>query len=149
MPENTRIEGQASRPARPTIAPMPGTGTIVGAPGGRPAPVLPSDPTFWRRLLAPLLVVPAAFLLGIVVVGVLTPTPMGQRGVQTIAQVVVSAAILILAVVVWQSLPAHERRAAVALKHSWGGAIGLGVVVAAGILLFSVSLVAVAWRVDP
>jgi CAAX protease family protein len=115
-------------------------------------PVAAPEPVparFWWRVLSPVAAVLAAFVLGGVVAGALVATPLGDDAVNTIASVVVSLAILLLALALRQTLPPHERRAAVALKHSAGGALGIGITVGIGILIGTVSVFALATAIDP
>jgi membrane protease YdiL (CAAX protease family) len=109
----------------------------------------PPRDEFWRRALLPIGVVPLAFLIAIVFLGLLELTPMGDRARGVIASFVASLAILLLALALRARLPAHLARASTALKHSAGGALGLGLTVGAGLLVATASVFAFAVWVDP
>src|SRR6266508_5850493 len=110
---------------------------------GRPVP------GFWWRTLAPIGVVPIALFVALIVLVVLAPTPLGDRSRGVIAGAAASALILVLALALRATLPSHLEYWSTALKHTWGGAVGLGVTVGAGLLVATVSIVALASAIDP
>jgi membrane protease YdiL (CAAX protease family) len=106
-------------------------------------------PGFWWRTLAPIAAVPLALLVALVLAVALAPTPLGDRSRAVIAGLAASALILVLALALRAALPRHLAHWSTAVKHTWGGAVGLGVVVAAGLLVATVSIVALASAIDP
>ena len=111
--------------------------------------VAPPDPGFWWRTLSPLGVVPVALAGALVLVLALAPLPLGDTSRGVIAGMVAEALILAMALALRAGLPAHLRRLTTALKHSRRGALGIGLVVGAGLLVATVSVVALASWVDP
>lgn len=119
--------------------------TLDPAPLGPPAPPPPPGasrpPGFWWRVLSPPGAVVAAFVGALVAAAVLSATPMGEDALVTVLQFVASSLILLFAALLWRQLPAHERRAVLAIKMSrrrvvlTGIGIGLLIVVGAAILL--------------
>ncbi len=107
------------------------------------------EPSSWWRVLAPLAAVPLALAAGVILLAALAPAPLGDRSREVIASAAASAFILALALALRATLPAHLARLTTALKGGAGGAAGLGVVIGAGLLVGTVTVVAVASAIDP
>lgn len=104
---------------------------------------------FWWRTLAPIGAVPVALAAALVLLAALAPTPIGDEGRGVIAGFVASALILLFALVLRSTLPGHLAYWSTALKHTWGGAVGLGATIGAGLLVGTLAIVAFATAVDP
>lgn len=104
---------------------------------------VPGSPGFWWRVLSP----PGAVLLAFIVLFVVAGVGFAAFGeehedsIGTIAVVVGGAAILGFGLLLLRRLPEHERRVALARKHTLRGAvlhgvnIGIGMVIAAGVII--------------
>jgi membrane protease YdiL (CAAX protease family) len=101
-----------------------------------PAPA-DARPGFLWRLLSPIGAVLLAFVLLAAGAGALTATSLSDDGTAAVLAAVTSFLLLVFGVLLWLRLPAHERRTAIALKHTLGGAIGLGVTLGIGIIIGS------------
>jgi membrane protease YdiL (CAAX protease family) len=126
--------------------------TLDPAPLGPPPPPPPPavrPPGFWWRVLSPPGAVVVAFVGAMVAAAVLSATPMGEDALVTVLQFVASSLILAFGVLLWRGLPAHERRAVLAIKRSrprviWTG-IGMGLLIVFGAAL----LLAIGSAIDP
>lgn len=96
---------------------------------------------FWPRVLRPIGAVLLAFGLSIPLVAVLTGAGLSDESVSAIFMLVGSALIALFGFIFLTALAPHERRLALATKHSAGGAIGLGVVIGIGIVIGSGAIV--------
>ncbi len=105
-------------------------------------------PGFLWRLLSPIGAVLAAFVLLAIAAGALSATDLSDDGITAVLSLVTSLLLLAFGVALWRRLPAHERRATVALKHSAGGAIGLGLTIGIGIIIGSAAIIAAGGAVD-
>jgi membrane protease YdiL (CAAX protease family) len=111
----------------------------------------PADhrPGFLWRLLSPIGAVLLAFVLLVVGAGVLSVTSLSEDGTTAVLSAVTSLLLLVFGLLLWLRLPEHERRAAVALKHSAWGAVGLGVTVGIGIIIGSGAILVAGSAIDP
>jgi membrane protease YdiL (CAAX protease family) len=114
----------------------------------RPAPA-PAPPGFWWRVLSPVGAVLLAFLLLVVGAGILDATSISDDGAAAILSFATSVLLLVFGVLLWLRLPAHERRAAVALKHSAWGAVGLGVTIGIGLVIGAATIILIGTAIDP
>jgi len=107
-----------------------------------PAP----SPGFWWRVLSPVGAVLLAFVL-LIVASVVLYSLAGDETAGTVAVTLGGLAIVLFALLLLQRLPAHERRRALAVKHSVPGTVlmginvGLGLVIASGALIYLGTLV--------
>jgi membrane protease YdiL (CAAX protease family) len=106
-------------------------------------------PGFLWRLLSPIGAVLLAFVLLVAGAGALSATSLSDDGTAAVLAAVTSLLLLVFGVLLWHGLPAHDRRAAVALKHSPGGAIGLGVTVGIGIIIGAGAILVAGSAIDP
>ena len=113
-----------------------------------PAPAA-DRPGFRWRVLSPIGAVLLAFAVLLVAAGVLQATPLSDDASTAILQFGTSLLLLAFALILLNRLPAHERRAATALKHSLGGAIGMGVTLGIGIVILAGSIILLGQAVDP
>jgi membrane protease YdiL (CAAX protease family) len=100
-------------------------------------------------VLSPPGAVIAAFVGALIAASVLSATSMGEEALVTILQFIASSLILAFGYILWQQLPAHERRLALAMKMPpwkvvWTG-IGIGLLIVVGAAL----LLAVGAQIDP
>ncbi|MFP5451421.1 MAG: CPBP family intramembrane glutamic endopeptidase [Thermoleophilia bacterium] len=121
---------------------------ISGPPPSPPPGPLPERAGFWGRVARPIGAVLLAFGLSIPLAAVLLGTDLSDDSVNAIFALVGSALILLFGYVFLTALPAHERRWVTALKHTRGGAVGLGVVIGIGIIIASASLIVLGTLVD-
>jgi hypothetical protein len=89
-----------------------------------------------------------ALALAIVAYAALAASPLGDEGVAAVATVLTGVLIVALALLMWRGLPAHERRLALARKHSRGGAVGQGVNIGIGLVIGALAVIAAATLVD-
>ena len=108
----------------------------------------PARVEFWGRVLPPLAAVGLAFALAITLAVTLMSTDLSEDSVNALFMAVGSALIALFGYLVLRRLPAHERRLALAVKHSRAGTVGLGVVIGIGIIIGSVTLIALGTVVD-
>lgn len=104
-------------------------------------------PGFWWRVLSPLGAVLLAFVV-LVIASVVLYALTDEDTAGPIAVSIGSLVILLFAVLLLQRLPAHERRAATALKHSPAGAVLMGVNVGLGLVILSGALIYLGTVVD-
>lgn len=90
-----------------------------------------------------------AFIALAVGAGFLSLAPLSDDSLSAILQPITGGLILLFALLLWRNLPPHERRLTVALKHSRGGAIGLGLVVGIGCVIGAGTLLAIGRAIDP
>jgi membrane protease YdiL (CAAX protease family) len=90
-----------------------------------------------------------AFVLLVVGAGVLDTTPLSEDGVAALLSFGTSVLLLVFGILLWRGLPVHGRHAAIALKHSPGGAIGLGVTIGIGIVIGSGAIILAGQAIDP
>jgi membrane protease YdiL (CAAX protease family) len=114
----------------------------------RPATAPPS-PGFWWRVLSPVGAVLVAFVVLAVGAGILDATSISDDGAAAILTFGTSVLLLAFGVLLWLRLPAHERRAAVALKHSAWGAVGLGVTMGIGLVIGAGTIILIGTAIDP
>ncbi|MFN8122589.1 MAG: type II CAAX endopeptidase family protein [Thermoleophilia bacterium] len=126
-------------------SPYPPPPPLPPPPGVLPPPRagVPRSPGFWWRVLSP----PGAVLLAFVVLFVVAGVGFAAFGdehedaIGTVAVVVGGAAILGFGLALLMRLPEHERRIALARKHSLRGALlhglnlGIGMVITAGVII--------------
>ena len=120
-------------------------GTLEPA-GHAPAP---DRPGFLWRVLSPIGAVLLAFVLLLVGAGALQATSLSDDATTALLQVGTGLLLLVFALLLWRALPEHERRAATALKHSAGGAIGLGVTLGIGIVIGAGAIIFAGQAIDP
>jgi hypothetical protein len=113
-----------------------------------PAPAVP-QPGFLWRVLSPIGAVVLAFILLVAGAGALSATSLSDDGTEAVLAFGTSVLLLAFGVVLWQRLPAHERRAAVALKHSAWGAVGLGVTIGIGLVIGAGAIILLGSVIDP
>jgi membrane protease YdiL (CAAX protease family) len=113
-----------------------------------PAPA-PAGPGFWWRVLSPVGAVLLAFVLLVVGAGILEATSMSDDGAAAVLSFATSVLLLVFGVLLWLRLPAHERRAAVALKHSAWGTVGLGVTIGIGLVIGAATIILIGTAIDP
>jgi membrane protease YdiL (CAAX protease family) len=106
-------------------------------------------PGFRWRVLSPIGAVLLAFAALLVAAGVLQATPLSDDATTALLQFATSLLLLVFALLLRNGLPAHERRATTALKHSLGGAIGLGVTLGIGIVILAGSIILLGQAIDP
>ena len=109
----------------------------------------PGRPGFLWRVLSPVGAVLLAFVLLVVGAGILDATSLSDDAVETLLSFGTSVLLLVFGVLLWRHLPAHERRAAVALKHSAWGAVGLGVTIGIGLVIGAGAIILVGTAIDP
>jgi membrane protease YdiL (CAAX protease family) len=90
-----------------------------------------------------------AFIVLAVAAAALDPTPLSDDGVTAILAFGTSVLLLVFAVLLWRGLPRHERRLAVALKHSAAGAVGLGVTMGIGLVIGAGAILLLGSAIDP
>lgn len=117
-------------------------------PAPTASPPLPASFGFWPRLVRPVGAVLLAFGISIPVAATLAATSLSDDGVAAIFTVVGSALIALFALAFLFALPAHERRLTLAVKHSVGGTIGLGVTIGIGIIITSAALILLGTVID-
>ncbi len=103
---------------------------------------------FWPRVLRPVGAVLLAFGLSIPLAAALLATSLSDESVAAIFTVVGSGLIALFGFIFLTALPAHERRLAMATKHSGLGALGLGVVIGIGIIIASAAIILAGTLVD-
>ena len=113
-----------------------------------PAPRV-SRPGFLWRVLSPIGAVVLAFILLAIGAAALAPTPLSEDGVAAVLAFATSAVLLAFGVLLWAALPPHERRLAVALKHSAWGAVGLGVTIGIGLVIGAGAIILLGSAIDP
>jgi len=113
-----------------------------------PAPA-DARPGFLWRLLSPIGAVLLAFVLLAAGAGALTATSLSDDATAAVLAAVTSLLLLVFGALLWLRLPAHERRTAVALKHTLGGAIGLGLTIGIGIIIGSGAILVAGSAIDP
>jgi membrane protease YdiL (CAAX protease family) len=113
-----------------------------------PAPDL-DRPGFLWRVLSPVGAVVLAFVLLVVGAGILDATSISEDGAAAILSFATSVLLLVFGALLWQRLPAHERHAAVALKHSAWGAVGLGFTLGIGLVIGAATIILVGSAIDP
>jgi membrane protease YdiL (CAAX protease family) len=107
------------------------------------------SPGFLWRILSPIGAVLVAFVCLVVVAGILDATSISDAGAEAVLNFGTSLLLLLFGVLLWQRLPAHERRLAVALKRSLGGAIGLGVTIGIGLVIGAGTIILIGSAIDP
>lgn len=115
-------------------------------PGPGPGPVRPG---FAWRVLSPIGAVVVAFVILVIAAGILSATSLSDDGTAALLSFGTSLLLLAFAVLLWQRLPAHDREAAVALKHSAWGAVGLGVTVGIGLIIGAGAIIVAGSAIDP
>ncbi len=110
-----------------------------------------ADPTrrgFWPTVLLPIAAVFGAFAGAFIVFGVLAIAGVDEDASSAIAGF--SASLLLVAggLLLLQWLGADERREAVAVRHSWPGAVGNGIAIGIGIVIVAASILAASTAVD-
>jgi membrane protease YdiL (CAAX protease family) len=125
----------------------------VAAPPPPPPPYAalspPGGPGFWYRVLSPVLAVLFAFALLIVAVGFLRLAPLSEDSVASIVTFATSVLLLLFALGLRRRLPAHERRAAVAVKGAVPSAVATGVAIGLGIVVGSGLIIVLGDSIDP
>jgi membrane protease YdiL (CAAX protease family) len=116
-------------------------------PAGHP-PAL-EQPGFLWRILSPLGAVLVAFAVLVVAAGALTGTSLSDDSQEAILAFSTSLLLLVFGVVLWRALPAHTRRAAVAIKHTAAGAVGMGLTIGIGIVIGSGTIIVLGRAIDP
>ena len=106
-------------------------------------------PGFRWRVLSPIGAVLLAFVMLLVAASVLQATPLSDDATTALLQFGTSLLLLGFAVLLVRGLPAHERRAALAVKHSVGGTIGLGITLGIGIVIAAGTIIFVGQEIDP
>jgi membrane protease YdiL (CAAX protease family) len=106
-------------------------------------------PGFRWRVFSPIGAVLLAFAVLLVAAGVLQATPLSDDATTTLLQFATSLLLLVFALVLRRGLPAHERRLTTALKHSPGGAIGLGITLGIGIVIGAGAIIFLGQAIDP
>ena len=106
-------------------------------------------PGFRWRVLSPIGAVVLAFAVLLVAAVVLQATPLSDDATTALLQFGTSLLLLGFAVLLVRGLPAHERRAALAVKHSVGGTIGLGITLGIGIVIAAGTIIFVGQEIDP
>jgi membrane protease YdiL (CAAX protease family) len=106
-------------------------------------------PGFRWRVLSPIGAVLLAFAALLVAAGVLQATPLSDDATTALLQFATSLLLLVFALILRRGLPAHERRATTALKHSPGGAIGLGITLGIGIVIGAGAIILLGQAIDP
>jgi membrane protease YdiL (CAAX protease family) len=114
-----------------------------------PALTAPAGQGFWYRVLSPVMAVLVAFALLIVAVGFLQLAPLSEDSVAAIVTFATSVLLLLFALALWRRLPAHERRAAVAVKGSLPSAVATGVAIGLGIVVGSGLIIVLGSEADP
>jgi membrane protease YdiL (CAAX protease family) len=100
-------------------------------------------------VLSPIGAVLLAFVLLVIGAGILSATSLSDDGIDAALAFGTSFLLLAFGVLLWRALPDHERRAAVALKHSKGGAIGLGVTIGIGLIIGAGAIILAGSAIDP
>lgn len=113
-----------------------------------PPPALP-QPGFLWRVLSPIGAVLLAFVLLVIGAGVLSATDVSDDATAAVLSFGTSLLLLAFGALLWWRLPAHERRAAVALKHSAWGAVGLGVTIGIGLVIGAGAIILLGSLIDP
>lgn len=117
------------------------------APGaGGPAAAGRDD--FRARILRPLGAVLLAFGLTFPLVAVLLAFDLSDDAVNAVYMAAGGALIAAFGLLVLRGLPGHERRLALAVKHTRAGAVALGFVLGIGIVTGSVTIIALGTLVD-
>jgi uncharacterized protein len=109
----------------------------------------PGGPGFLWRLLSPIGAVVVAFAVLIAAAGALGATELGDDATGALLTFGTSLLLAAFALLLWRGLPAHERRLAVAVKHSRGGTVGLGVTIGLGIVIGAAAIIVAGREVDP
>lgn len=109
----------------------------------------PGGPGLLWRILSPIGAVVLAFAVLIAAAGALGVTTLDEDAIAALLTFGTSLLLAVFALVLWRGLPAHERRLAVAVKHSRGGTVGLGVVIGIGIVIGAAAIIAGGREVDP
>lgn len=109
----------------------------------------PNPPGLAWRILSPIGAVLLAFVVLIIAAGVLFATDLSDNSVGAIVSFSTSLLLLVFALLLWQRLPEHNRRWAVAPKRSLRAAIGLGVPVGLGIVVCAGLIIAAGSAIDP
>ncbi len=104
---------------------------------------------FRWRVLSPIGAVLLAFVVLLVAAGVLQATPLSDDASTALLQFATSLLLLVFALMLRNRLPAHERRAVTALKHSPGGALGLGLTLGIGLVILAGSIILLGQAIDP
>jgi membrane protease YdiL (CAAX protease family) len=113
-----------------------------------PPPPLPRPGFLWR-VLSPIGAVLVAFVLLVIGAGVLSAADVSDEATAAVLSFGTSLLLLAFGALLWRRLPAHERRAAVALKHSAWGALGLGVTIGLGIVIGAGAIILAGSAIDP
>jgi membrane protease YdiL (CAAX protease family) len=100
-------------------------------------------------VLSPIGAVLLAFVVLVVAAGVLEATPLSDDATTALLQFGTSLLLMAFALLLWRRLPEHERRAATALKHTTGGAIGLGLTLGIGIVIGAGAIILGGQAIDP
>lgn len=106
-------------------------------------------PGFAWRVLSPVGAVVLAFVVLIAGAGLLSLTPLSDDGLNAVLSFATSLLLLAFGVVLWRRLPPPGRRWATALKHTRGGAVGLGVTFGAGIVIGAGAIILLGQAIDP
>lgn len=112
-----------------------------------PAPALPGPGFLWR-VLSPIGAVLLAFVLLVVGAGILDAASVSEDGAAAVLSFATSLLLLLFGLYLWTRLPAHERRLAVALKHSARGAVGLGVTIGIGLVIGAAAIILAGSAID-
>jgi membrane protease YdiL (CAAX protease family) len=113
-----------------------------------PSPAV-GRPGFLWRVLSPIGAVLLAFVVLAIGAVVLDGTSLSDDATAALLSFGTSVLLLVFGVVLWRGLPAHERRAAVALKHSARGALGLGVTIGIGLVIGAGAIILLGSAIDP
>jgi membrane protease YdiL (CAAX protease family) len=106
-------------------------------------------PGFLWRVLSPIGAVVLAFLLVAVGVGILSATPLSDKGTEAVVAFGSSVLLLGFGVALCAGLPRQDARAALALKHSAWGAVGLGVTIGIGLIIGAGAIILAGSAIDP
>ena len=96
----------------------------IPAESPTPSPTLPRGPQL--RVLGPILIVLAAFILSVIVFGLLKGLGLSDDSAESIAAFTGSAAILGFGLLARARFPAHERRQITSRRWSLAGALAIG-----------------------
>lgn len=100
-------------------------------------------------MLSPIGAVLLAFVVLVIAAGILSATSLSDDSAGALLSFGTSLLLLAFAVVLWLRLPAHERHAAIALKHSAWGTVGLGVTIGIGLIIGAGAIILAGSLIDP
>ena len=113
-----------------------------------PAPAV-HQPGFLWRVLSPIGAVLLAFVVLVIAAGALSATDLSDDSTGALLSFGTSLLLLAFGVALWLRLPAHERHAVVALKHSAWGTVGLGVTIGIGLIIGAGAIILAGSLIDP